>query len=111
MEGALLFAAVGGVFGQLTDYGHLAGQLVAATSVLLAPAGLIMLAATVLTCVLAGFLASGARIARTFTTVPLRKRAAALRAQSRRTAFLRQRDPDAAGRSRPRAPDASTAAV
>ncbi len=107
----MLFAAVGGALGQMTGYGHLAGHLIAAPSVLLSPAALIMLAAAALTCVLAGFLARGARTGRTLTTVPLRSRAAALRAQSRRTAFLRQRDPGAAGRSRPRAPDASPAVV
>ncbi|MCP2165005.1 DUF6412 domain-containing protein [Goodfellowiella coeruleoviolacea] len=35
---------------------------------------------------------------------PIRTRAQALRERSRRAAFLRLRDPDAAGRSRPRAP-------
>ncbi len=38
-------------------------------------------------------------------------RAAALRAKSRGTEFVRQRDPDAAGRIRPRAPSAHPAAA
>ena len=42
---------------------------------------------------------------------PLIRRASALREKSWRAAFLRQRDPDAAGRSRPRAPSAAPAAA
>ena len=40
-----------------------------------------------------------------------RRRVAALRRQSWRVAFLPQRDPDARGRSRPRAPSAAQAAA
>ncbi|WP_020669478.1 DUF6412 domain-containing protein [Amycolatopsis nigrescens] len=36
--------------------------------------------------------------------LPVRRRTSALREQTRRTAFLRLRDPGAPGRSRPRAP-------
>lgn len=43
--------------------------------------------------------------------IPLIRRAAALREKSWRAAFLRQRDPDAAGRARPRAPSAAQAAA
>jgi hypothetical protein len=43
--------------------------------------------------------------------VPLLRRARALREKSWRAAFLRQRDPDAAGRARPRAPSAAPAAA
>jgi hypothetical protein len=39
------------------------------------------------------------------------RRASALREKSWRAAFLRQRDPDAAGRARPRAPSAAPAAA
>ena len=81
MEVALLFAAVGGVFGQLADYGHLAGHIFSAPTGLIASSGLIMLTAAALSCVLAGFLAHGARVA-TATAIPLRSRATALRAQS-----------------------------
>jgi Family of unknown function (DUF6412) len=49
---------------------------------------------------------SGARIA-----VPLTCRARALREKSWRAAFGRQRDPDAPGRVRPRAPSAAQAAA
>jgi hypothetical protein len=49
--------------------------------------------------------------ARAVATVPLLRRASALREKSWRAAFLRQRDPDAAGRPRPRAPSAAPAAA
>jgi Family of unknown function (DUF6412) len=42
---------------------------------------------------------------------PMTRRVSALRDRSWRVAFLRQRDPDAAGRSRPRAPSAAPAAA
>ena len=106
----MLLAAAGGVFGQLTGFSHLAGPI-AMPAGLPASSVLIMLATAALTCVLAGLLARAARTATAVTMAPLRGRAAALRAQSRLTAFLRQRDPDAAGRSRPRAPAAGPAAA
>ena len=43
--------------------------------------------------------------------IPLIRRDSALREKSWRAAFLRQRDPDAAGRTRPRAPSAAPAAA
>ena len=43
--------------------------------------------------------------------LPMIRRASALREKSWRAAFLRQRDPDAAGRARPRAPSAALAAA
>jgi uncharacterized membrane protein len=83
---------------------------------LLAPASLSAVAVTVLAgAVLAGALAaclaSGAGLGRLSTAVPLIRRAAALREKSWRAAFLPQRDPDAAGRPRPRAPSAAPAAA
>jgi hypothetical protein len=75
------------------------------------PSGLMVLAAITLTGMLVALLAQGARIAATAAAVPLGCRAAALRAKSWRAGFLPQRDPDAAGRSRPRAPTASPAAA
>lgn len=42
---------------------------------------------------------------------PIRGRASALREQSRRAAFLRLRDPNARGRSRPRAPGLRSSAA
>lgn len=70
-----------------------------------------MLAGAVLAGVLAACLAGGAGLARLAAAVPLISRAAALREKSWRAAFARQRDPDAAGRPRPRAPSAAPAAA
>ena len=72
---------------------------------------LVMLAAIGLTGMLVALLAAGARIAAAATALPLGGRAAALREKSWRAAFLPQRDPDAAGRARPRAPTAVPAAA
>jgi hypothetical protein len=83
-----------------------------ALGILLTGQPLTVLAALVLAgAVLAAALAliasvSGARVA-----VPVTCRARALREKSWRAAFLRQRDPDAAGRARPRAPSAAQAAA
>jgi uncharacterized protein DUF6412 len=83
---------------------------------LAAPSGLSALAVTVLAgAVLVGALAvclaSGARLGRRSAAVPLARRAAALREKSWRAAYTEQRDPDAAGRPRPRAPSAALAAA
>ncbi len=65
------------------------------------------LAVAALVGALAVCLDRGARLGRACLAVPLVGRAAALREKSWRAAFLRQRDPDAAGRPRPRAPSAA----
>ena len=79
------------------------------------PSGLTALAATVLAgAMLAAVLAlltSVAGVSRTTAALPLLRRARALREKSWRAAFLRQCDPDAAGRTRPRAPSAAQAAA
>lgn len=84
--------------------------------ILLAPSGLsavavTVLAGAVLAAALALCLANGARLGRISAAIPLISRASALREKSWRAAFLRQRDPDAAGRPRPRAPSAALAAA
>jgi hypothetical protein len=56
-------------------------------------------------------LTSVASASRTTAALPMIRRASALREKSWRAAFLRQRDPDAAGRARPRAPSAALAAA
>ena len=85
-----------------------------ATLALTGSSGLTILSAAVLAAVLTGLVvaavAGSARIARTVTAAPLRRRAAVLREKSWSAAFLQQRDPDAAGRPRPRAPSAAPAA-
>jgi Family of unknown function (DUF6412) len=73
--------------------------------------GLMALAAIALTGMLVAFLAHGARMAAAVTARPLTGRHVALREKSWSAAFQRQRDPDAAGRARPRAPSAAPAAA
>lgn len=92
---------------------QLAGVWQAATHVAAFPSasGLMALAAVALTGVLVAVLAHGGRIAAAVTARPLTGRAAALREKSWSAAFQRQRDPDAAGRARPRAPSAVPAAA
>ena len=69
-----------------------------------------VLAGAMLAAVLAR-LASVSRLSRTAGAIPMIRRARRMREKSWRTAFLRQRDPDAAGRARPRAPSAAQAAA
>jgi len=80
-----------------------------------APSALTALAATVLAgamlAAMVALLTSVAGVSRTASALPLIRRARALREKSWRAAFLRQRDPDAAGRARPRAPSAALAAA
>lgn len=79
------------------------------------PSGLTALAATVLAgamfAAVLALLTSVAGVSRAAAALPLIRRARALREKSWRAAFLRQRDPDAAGRARPRAPSAAPAAA
>ncbi|MDR0344778.1 MAG: DUF6412 domain-containing protein [Nocardiopsaceae bacterium] len=82
---------------------------VAATAI--RPAGLMVLAAVTLTCLLLALLAQGGRIAAVASALPQASRTAGLREKSWRVAFVPQRDPDAPGRARPRAPSVSPAAA
>ncbi len=92
----------------------LAGLLRDLTQLALSPSGAGALTAVAAT-VLAGamfaavltLLISVAGVSRTAAAIPMIRRASALREKSWRAAFLRQRDPDAAGRARPRAPSAA----
>ena len=100
--------------GLLRAVTHLAGALLSPSGVW-STAGLTALATAVLAgAMLAAVLAlvaSVARLSRTAAAIPLIRRASGMREKSWRAAFLRQRDPDAAGRSRPRAPSAAPAAA
>jgi hypothetical protein len=95
--------------GLLRDLAHLAAS----------PSGLGPTATALAATVLAGamlaavlaLLTSVAGVSRTAAALPLISRARALREKSWRAAFMRQRDPDAAGRTRPRAPSAAPAAA
>ncbi len=103
-----VIAMLGGVLSALT--GHATWQAFA----LLPdgkPAGLMALAAVTLTCLLVALLAQGARLAAAVTAAPQRSGVAALREKSWRAGFISQRDPDAPGRARPRAPTAGPAAA
>jgi Family of unknown function (DUF6412) len=91
---------------QLAGFWLPAGHAAAGPS----PSGLMVVAAVALTGMLAAFLAHGARIAATVTARPL-VRAATLRVKSWSAAFQRQLNPDAAGRSRPRAPSVTPTAA
>ena len=90
------------------------GLLTGTSGLLTGSSGLTILSAAVLAAALTGLVvaavAGSARIARLVTAAPLRRRAAVLREKSWSAVFLRQRDPDAAGRPRPRAPSAAPAA-
>ncbi len=94
-----------GLIGQLAGNWHLTGQA------LTTPAGLLALAAIALTGMLVALIARNASITAALSTLPMTRRAAALREKSWLARFQRQLDPDAAGRVRPRAPSAVPAAA
>jgi hypothetical protein len=106
---AVVLSALGTVLAVLAALCRTTGHL------LLQPAGLPTLAVTVLAAAVLvaalSCLAQGGRLARIAAAVPQLSRAAALREKSWRAAYGRQRDPDAAGRPRPRAPSAAPAAA
>jgi hypothetical protein len=103
----MTMTALGGLLAML------AGLLRDVTQLAVSPSGLTALAATVLAgamfAAVLALLTSVAGVSRTAAALPLIRRARALREKSWRAAFLRQRDPDAAGRTRPRAPSAAPA--
>ena len=70
-----------------------------------------VVAVAVLAVELAGARAISATVAVATGAIPVRRRVGALLRSSWRVAFLPQRDPDARGRSRPRAPSAAPAAA
>jgi uncharacterized membrane protein len=77
----------------------------------LALGGAAVLAGAVLAAAVLALLTSVVSLSRTTAALPMIRRASALREKSWGAAFLRQRDPDAAGRARPRAPSAAPAAA
>ncbi len=99
-----LLAAAG-----LLSLGELAGQLLLGDQV--TPQRLAALAVAMLAAVAAGCVAAAVRVDRGSTAIPVVRSVTALRDKSWRVAFLRLRDPDARGRSRPRAPSAAPAAA
>jgi Family of unknown function (DUF6412) len=75
------------------------------------PQRVAILAIAILAVAVAGSFAAGASVAGAAGPLPVVRRVSALRDKSWRVAFLRLRDPDARGRSRPRAPSAAAAAA
>jgi hypothetical protein len=100
----------------LTALGWVLALLYGLSRLTLVPSGppalaVTVLAGAVLAGVLAASLAGRAALGRLAAAVPLISRAASQREKSWRAAFNRQRDPDAAGHPRPRAPSAGLAAA
>jgi hypothetical protein len=89
----------------------MAGHLLAVLMWADTPQRVAVLAVAVLAVVALGCLAAGASLAVAAAGLPVLRRVAALREKSWRVAFLRLRDPDARGRTRPRAPSAAPAAA
>jgi len=97
--------------GVLAGLWQVAGYLVAALLWADTPQRMAMLTVAVLAVAVVGCLAVGASLAGMTVGFPVSRRVAALREKSWRVAFLRQRDPDARGRTRPRAPTAAPVAA
>ena len=104
-----MVTVLGGLLAMLAGLLRDLVQLAASPSGLTALAGTV-LAGAMLAAVLA-LLTSVACLSQESAALPLIRRASALREKSWGAAFLRQRDPDAAGRPRPRAPSAAPAAA
>jgi Family of unknown function (DUF6412) len=105
----MAMTALGGLLAVLAGLLRDLMQLAASPSGLTAVAAAVLAGAT-LAAVLA-LLTSVAGASGLAAAVPPIRRASALREKSWRAAFLRQRDPDAAGHTRPRAPTAAPAAA
>lgn len=91
--------------------GQVAGHLLAVLMWVDTPQRAAVLTVAVLAVAVVGCLAVNASLAGATAGLPVLRRIAALRQRSSRVAFLRQRDPDARGRTRPRAPTAGSAAA
>jgi uncharacterized membrane protein len=90
---------------------QVAGHLLAVLALADTPQRAAVLTVAVLAVAVVGGLALSASLAGATTALPVQRRVTALREKSWRVAFLRQRDPDASGRTRPRAPSAAPAAA
>src|ERR1700749_2259384 len=107
LGGALAVLAM--LAGLLRDVTQLAASPSGLTA--LALGGAAVLAGAVLAAAVLALVTSVVTLSRTTVPPPMIRGASALREKSWRAAFWRQRDPDAAGRSRPRAPSAALAAA
>lgn len=101
----------GGVLNAVSWLWQVAGHLLAVILLADTPQRAAMLAVAVLAVAIIGSRALGASLAGATSAPPIVRRVTALREKSWRVAFLRQRDPDAQGRTRPRAPSAAQAAA
>jgi len=99
------------VFGELTWLWQVAGYLLAVLMWADTLQRVAMLTVAVLAVAVVGSLAVGASLAGAAAGLPVLRHLTALREKSWRVAFQRQRDPDARGRTRPRAPSAAQAAA
>ena len=109
-------ALPGSVLGALGWLWQVAGHLLAVLLLADTPQRVAILAVPVVigaivAIAVAGSIAVGASVAGAAGPLPVARRVTVLREKSWRVAFLRLRDPDARGRSRPRAPSAATAAA
>ena len=104
-------AMPGSVLGVLAWLWQVAGHLLAVLLLADTPQRVAILAVAILAVAVVGSLSVGASVAGAARPLPVVRRVAALREKSWRVAFLRLRDPDARGRSRPRAPSAAQAAA
>ncbi|HEX6448537.1 MAG TPA: DUF6412 domain-containing protein [Trebonia sp.] len=95
----------------LSGIWQVAGSLLAFLMWADTPQRAAVLTVAVLAVVVIGCLAAGSGFSGDLTALPVTRRVAALREKSWRVAFLRLRDPDARGRTRPRAPSAAPAAA
>jgi Family of unknown function (DUF6412) len=108
--------AFGSLLAVLAGLLHDLAQLAVSPSALTGATATTAMAALAATVLAGAMLAAGLALLTSMagasaTALPLIRRARALREKSWRAAFLRQRDPDAAGRARPRAPSAALAAA
>ena len=110
----MAMTALGGLLAMLAGLLRDLAQLAVSPSGLIGPTATALAATVLAGAMLATVLAlltSVAGASGLAAAIPLVRRASALREKSWRAAFLRQRDPDAAGRTRPRAPSAAPAAA
>jgi len=90
---------------------QVAGHLLAVLMWADTPQRVAVLTLAVLAVAVVGSLAVGASLAGAAAGLPVLRHLTALREKSWRVTFQRQRDPDARGRTRPRAPSAAPAAA
>ena len=109
--GRLAITSVGSLLAVLAGFLRDLTQLAMTPSVLTALAAAILAGAVFAAVLVLLTSVASHRVGSRAAGAPMIRRVSALRDKSWRAAFLRQRDPDAAGRARPRAPSAAPAAA